>query len=184
MIQELSGMDLPNTQKAIKLKEICIKILDAWVALNLAFENGACLLPGTPKQIVELFGSQLAIYIYNCEVDVDDIVECLEIYLEKHFNLIIDDRSHIYIANRLLELYQDLSNQSDKLYEQLLKDIEDYKEQNKHIKHYINVSSDEDDDDDDDQQVQEQQPQNQDDDRDYDSDGFQIVKSKSRHFQK
>ena len=62
---------------------------------------------------MELFGSQLAIYIYNCEVEVDDIVECIEIYLEKHFNLIIDDKSHIYvtifkilkIANRLLELY-------------------------------------------------------------------------------
>lgn len=48
---------------------------------------------------MELFGSQLAIYIYNCEVEVDDIVECLEIYLEKHFNLIIDDRSHIYVFN-------------------------------------------------------------------------------------
>lgn len=65
--------------------------------MALALENNTLTIKESNENIVKLFSYQLAAYVYNCEVTVEDVTEFLSIYMEQFFELLIQDNSDKYV---------------------------------------------------------------------------------------
>ncbi|CAD8125748.1 unnamed protein product [Paramecium sonneborni] len=139
MLKELEKYSVPDNFTGTRLKTACTQIIDSWVALNLAFEHQTQTIQESPENIKKLLAYQLAAYIYNCETEIEDLVQFLSVYLEDYLQLIIQDNSDHYIAQRLLDVFTDLEQDKETKYLQLLQDIKVYNEQNQNVKHVANI---------------------------------------------
>ncbi|CAD8111435.1 unnamed protein product [Paramecium primaurelia] len=186
MLKELEKYRVPDNFTGARLQIACTQIIDSWVALKLAFEHQTQTIQESPENIKKLMAYQLAAYIYNCETEIDDLVQFLSVYLEQYLQLIIEDNSDRYIAERLLDVFNDLEQDKEGKYLKLLEDIRVYNEQNKNVKHVANIEDSDEESDNEEQppqlvQQQQQQMQVEEEEDDVDSDGYETVKPKKRY---
>ncbi|CAD8126234.1 unnamed protein product [Paramecium sonneborni] len=186
MLKELEKYRVPDNFTGTRLKIACTQIIESWVALKLAFEHSTQTIQENPENIRKLLAYQLAAYIYNCETEIEDLVQFLSVYLEDYLQLIIQDNSDRYIAERLLDVFNDLEQDREGKYLQLLEDVRVYNEQNQNVKHVANIQDSDNSDSENEEppqlvQQQQQQLQVEEEEDDIDSDGYETVKPKRRY---